>query len=469
MNADGNHNAAPPPNNHRPARTGVAASCLLALMATLMGLPGCKKSPTPDASPAQSAPTEPPPRPNILLIMIDTLRADALGAYGPADTGTPNIDAIAAEGVVFNRMISQAPWTQPSIASLFSSRYAGVHKVVNYTQAFKATYQGAQRVMVFDKSFETLAECLQSAGYATAALVANPFILTEYGFAQGFDHFDTSFAQNTTPGRVVNDSALIWLNERDQSKPFFMYLHYMDVHGPFDAAPDFLSPLLDQVEKIPNKRRLTDEEFQNLRYLNKLPRIYLADAQRHERLYPFREYWLARYQAGVRQIDHFIGDVRQRLADLGLWDDTYVIITSDHGEALCEHGQWEHGWSVHHTDLWIPLILRWPGHLPANRRVRQTLRLIDLMPTLLDQLRLDRPKGLQGYPLTSYIAGRPPSRPALAFAEAVKIGPEQKGIYVGDWKLMVTPATGSRQLFNIAKDPYEQNNLLDRYPQQSRQ
>ena len=422
----------------------------------LAGLVGCEK---PAADPESGQPVPSGPTPDIVLLMIDTLRADVMGAHGHTRGVTPTLDGIAADGVVFDRMIAQAPWTQPSIASLFCSRYAGVHKVVNYRQAFRATFRGEEKVVVFDDSFETLAESLQARGYATAAFVANPFILREYGFAQGFEHFDSSFAKNTTPGTVVNQAAVAWLGQRDPRQPFFLFLHYMDVHGPYNAAPDFLSPLLDAVEGMPDKHRLSEREFDKLGYLRKLPAVYQSDRKRHFGLYPYREYWVARYEAGVRAADHFVGELRARLTEMGLWDQAYVIVTADHGEALCEHGLWEHGWSVHHTDLQVPLILRWPGVLPAGKRVRHTLRLIDLMPTILDQLRLPSPVGVQGFSLSPYIAGRPPSRPVIAFAEAVKLGPEQKAVYIGNWKLMVTPSTGRRQLYNIADDPLEQNDL----------
>ena len=431
-----------------------SAQAILSVL--LAGLVGCEK-PAADTEPGEAAP--PGPTPNIILLMIDTLRADVIGVYGHARGITPTVDSIAADGVVFDRLIAQAPWTQPSIASLFCSRYAGVHKVVNYRQAFRATFEGEEKVVVFDDSFETLAESLQARGYATAAFVANPYILREYGFAQGFDHFDSSFAKNTTPGNVVNEAAVAWLEQRDLQQPFFVFLHYMDVHGPYSAAPHFLTPLLDAVESRPDKHRLSEKESKELKYLRNLPKVYQSDRKRHMRLYPYREYWAARYEAGVRAVDHFVGELRARLTEMGLWDRAYVIVTSDHGEALCEHGLWEHGWSVHHTDLQVPLILRWPGVLPGGKRVRHILRLIDLMPTILDQLRLAKPDGVQGFSLSPYIAGRPPSRPVIAFAEAVKLGAEQKAVYVGNWKLMVTPSTRRRQLYNIADDPLEQNDL----------
>ncbi|MCP4251147.1 MAG: sulfatase [bacterium] len=427
---------------------------------------GCEKA----AEPAPSEPLYDGPMPNIVFIVIDTLRADSLGIYGNPRGSTPELDAIAAEGIVFERAIAASPWTQPSMASLFCSTYPGVHQVLDYRQAFQATFGDAPKVAVFNESFHTLAESLQARGYATAGFVANPYLLAEFGFAQGFDHYDTSFAKNTTPGGVVNQAALAWLQESDPDQPFFLYLHYMDAHGPYTTGGDFLEPLLIEVEALADKTLLTAEDLKQLGYLRKPPKG-ATDIKRHTALFAYQEYWSARYEAGVRQTDRYIGELRTGLSEQSLWDDTYVIITADHGEALCEHGWWEHGWSAHHTDLHVPLILRHPGTLPANTRLPQTARLIDVMPTLLDQLELPEPEGMQGRSLSPTIAGRPPTQPTIAFAEGVKIGAEQKAAYVGDWKLLITYPTDNSppygKLYQIGEDPLEKQDLFSRQQQQA--
>ncbi len=432
---------------------------LLAVAWSLASAPALAESP-PDAEIRQ---------PNIVVILVDTLRADHLGCYGNASGHTPNIDAIAAEGVRFERMISSAPWTQPSMASFFCSLYPGVHKVTQYRQPKRTKTTRKKQLIVFDDSFETLAELLRSNGYSTAAIVANPLLLKEYGFGQGFEHFDTSFANNSTRGEVINNAAKTWLSQRDTSKPFFLYLHYMDPHGPYDASMRFFEPLLDAVEANSEKVPMTPKQSQALKYLGgRVPASYMAQKKRHRRLHPFKEYWSAAYQAGVRQADHYLGLLHDDLAREGLWGDTVVIITSDHGEALCEHDLWEHGWSVHHTDAHIPMIIRWPGVAQPERSVSQTSRSIDLMPTMLDQLKIPLPAGLQGVsllPLLLEEGGTPASTGRSAFIESVKLGDEQKGIYVGDFKFMVTQASGWMGLYNIEDDPYEQNNLIEHSPE----
>jgi len=446
------------------SRVGLATALLAVGVCLSAALCGCEEDAATDGAP-------PPPRigptPNIVFILIDTLRSDMLGSHGNLRRSTPALDAIAAEGVDFARAVTAAPWTQPAVASLFCSRYPGAHGVLDYRLPLKAVHTKDQPVVaVMDEGLFTLAECLQKRGYATAGFSANPFITRGFGFAQGFEHFDDSFADNTTSGEVVNRAAMAWLERRDPGQPFFLYLHYMDPHGPYDTGPEYLDPLLDEVEQLPEKHILTDEEKKQLGYLRKLPGAY-TDRQRHVRLAQYREYWVARYEAGVRDADTHIAALRDALAGLGVWDDAWVVVLADHGEALCEHGFWEHGFSTHHTDLHVPLILRWPGTIPAGTRVARTVRLIDVFPTVVDQLALPEPLGIQGTSLAPFIAGRPPSDPLMAFAEGVKLGPGQRACYVGDWKAILTMETGRLQLYNITNDPLEQMDLATLRPQRT--
>jgi len=396
----------------------------------LFAVIGCESGPA--SSQEGVLPADAPP-PNIIFLLIDALRADRLGAYGHTGRLSPTMDAIAPEGVAFERAIAQAPWTQPSVASLFCSCYPSVHKATSYKEGLKGRSSGGAKARVFGEEFTTLAEALQAQGYATAAFVANGFIVPALGFDQGFDHFDATLFRK--PGDLVNEAAIAWLRQRDPSKPAFLYLHYMDVHGPYNAGPQFLDPLLDLVESMPDKRELTPQELAALNYLRKLPAVCNNPA-RHKRLMRYREYWVARYEAGVRKLDYHLASLRQQLTEMGLWNNAYVILTADHGEALCTHGIWGHGLSVHHDQMHVPLILRWPGVLRAGERIGETVRLIDLMPTILEQLRLPGVEGIQGSSVLPYLTAGSPAEPVLALGEAVKAGPEQKALYRSDWKLM---------------------------------
>jgi arylsulfatase len=427
-----------------------------ALAVMLMCATGCDREP----APASAGLPSDGPTPNVILILVDTLRADRLGAYGYERNLTLTMDAIADEGMLFERAIAPSPWTQPSMASLFSGVYPGVHGVTDYQLACDATNKVVPKVKVFRESFETLAEVLQKRGYATAGFVANPYLLADYGFAQGFETYDASFAALDTTGDVINDAALAWLEKRDAGKPFFLYLHYMDVHGPYNAPRDVWEPLVVAVEQGTAKLPLEEAALVRLQYLRKPPPDE-TDLDRYRRLARYREYWVARYDAGVAVMDRYLADLRRELDQRGLWDNSWVILTSDHGEALFEHGHWDHGLSTHHPELHVPLILRWPGVLRAGQRIPATVRLIDLLPTLVEQLRLPAERAFVGHSLVSF-----PDDAAFfpAYAEAVKKGPPQHAVYVGPWKLLVCESDATPQLFNVEKDPLEQRDRFSDHP-----
>ena len=311
----------------------------------------------------------------------------------------------------------------------------------------------------------------------TAGFVGAKFLREQYGFAQGFEHYDASFSDSTLRGQIINDAALEWIGtDRDPERPLFLYLHYMDVHGPYDAAAEFLDPLIAQVEALPNKHSLTPAEFDAIpEYLRQPPRDS-TDLERYERLKGFREYWVARYEAGVKEMDHYIRQLIERLTAAGIWDDAYVILLADHGEALCEHAIWEHGYSMYQTDLHVPLVLRWPGVLPAGKRVPQLVSTIDVMPTLIEQLHLGLGQKLQGTSLLGRVFGTEPDRPFIRFAEAIREGPDQYAV-VQDYAKLITTARSREQrpdgtavaqtayqLFDLKSDPTETHDRATQDP-----
>ena len=406
------------------------------------------------------------PRPNILLIVVDALRADRLGCYGHNRALSPTMDTIAAEGVVFDQAVAPAPWTQPSVAALFTGMHPGaILPVEEFRLSFDSVRRGAEPIRVLDDRYTTLAAALRAQGYSTAAIVTNPFVDRDFGFAQGFEHFDAVLS-TATPGNEVNYAGCTWLEQRDPEKPFFLLLYYMDVHGPYDAKPEFLEPLLDSIEQEPVLHRLTPNQVAQLdpRYLYKLPKVYVNEA-RHLRLMPFREYWVARYEAGVAELDHHLVDLRERLTRMELWDDLAVVVTADHGEALGENTTFAHGLSVHHVELHIPLIMRWPRALPAGRHVSDTVRLLDVMPTILDQLDMPPVAGVHGTSLLPYITGDVLAEPPVLIVEGLKVPARQVAFYRGDWKLVRLFDPPAQALYHFSQDPFERRNLARQYPQ----
>jgi len=402
-------------------------------------------------------------KPDVIFILVDTLRADRLGCYGYRRDNSPRIDALAREGILFERAVAPSPWTQPSMASLFAGLYPTAHGVLGYRRAYEGVAGTAPAVTVFADEFETLAESMKRGGYETAAFVSNPFIVEDFGFAQGFDHFDDSFASNLTNGDVVNEAALAWLDARSDERPLFLYLHYMDCHGPYAAGPRFLDPLVEELERTGVSDRLSPEAVGKLDYLWKPP-TGPTDLARHDKLSHFREYWAARYESGIRQFDHHLEALEAELARRGLWEDAFVILTADHGEALYEHGYWDHGYSVYHTDLHVPLILRWPGRLPAGQRIEELVRLIDVHDTICDALALAPPDNTQGRSLKPLLLAGGDWEAVSAYAEGVKIGPEQRAVYAAGWKLLVRTESDETELYRIVSDPSEQNDIAAEYP-----
>ncbi|RMF81329.1 MAG: hypothetical protein D6744_07270 [Planctomycetota bacterium] len=422
------------------------------------------------------------PLPNIIFIMIDTLRADRLHSYGYSRQLTATMDKIAAEGVAFDRCIAVAPWTLPSIASIITGYNPCVHKAASFRQISAMDAGRTAVVPVLDDSFVTLAEELQQLGYQTAGFCANKFIKPEYGMAQGFDVFDTGFAANTVQGKHINEAALKWITEsRDASRPMFLYLHYMDVHGPYDAAPRFLDPLLAEVEANPNKQPMPEELFQRINLYLRKPPANASDPQRWNRLSRFRDYWVARYDAGVWEMDYYLSQLVGKLEELGVWDDALVVLTSDHGEALGEHGLWDHGYSQFQTDIHVPLVLRWKNHLPAGQRVKATASQLGLGPTLLELLGVQPSMEVQGLSLLGHIRGDGDIE-TTAVVSADKISGKQFAVVRDNYKLMLIPRPPQKQpdgslsppqvsswLFDLDADPIEAFDLASTYPEKVRE
>lgn len=409
---------------------------------------------------------KPPPRPNVVFILVDTLRADRLGCYGYKGGLSPAIDELARESVLFERPIATGPWTLPSVASYLTGFYPGVHGVIGIQHVGGPRTREDAKLKVLDESFATLAEMLKANGYVTAGFSANPLVAEKNGFAQGFDHYDASFARNDTPGSVVNAAALKWLQSRDANRPFFLYLHYMDVHGPYKADDRHVEPLIAAVRRLPSKRRVV--QFTPL--LRQSTVGYSKRAE-HRELFPYVEYWCARYEAGISQVDQYLGELFGELRRRGLWDEAYVIFAGDHGEALAEHEElagkvpmWGHGETNHHNQLHTALLLRWPGHLPGGKRVADTVSLMDLFPTVLDHLGIAPDAALQARSLRPLIEGGSADlRPV--FGEAVKKRPQKMAVVDGRWKLMGDIETNEWQLFDLEVDPLERDDLSERMPQ----
>lgn len=436
--------------NMRMQSNAKLAACQ-ALLGLALLLAGCPRS-----SPNSSATVQKPPE-IIVLILIDTLRADYVGAYGHAPSVTPALDGLARDGVVFEHVNSPAPWTLPAMASLFCGVYPDVHQCDDYGNATGGA-NGGMQVRTLDERFITLAEALQAGGYETAGFVANPFLTQQNGFGQGFDHYDTSFANNMTSGSIVNGYVLDWLGKRQSKRPLFLYVHYMDVHGPYRAAGDRLDPLLKRVEQLADKHEIPASERERHQNFFSKGMAEYADEPRHQKLANYVEYWQARYSAGVAECDAHVGALRAGLQQLGLFDKSLLIVTADHGEALGEHGFWSHGFSAHQDQLHVPLIVRWPAQIAPGSRIAPDARLFDLLPTVLTWAAAPLPPNIQAQSLTPLFVG-PEKSPRTTIGEAVKERPAQRALLADGWKLLADAQAKKYELYHLTQDPTERTDL----------
>ena len=397
----------------------------------------------------QTEPLGPNERPSFIVLLVDTLRADYLGAYGFEGAISPNLDRLAAESLLFERCFSNAPWTKPSIATLFTSLPPSVHGVMDMGQP---TWSGEGGVMqVLPAEAETIAERFRDAGYRTAAFVGNSFVSPRYGFSQGFEVFER---KETTEALLASSKEWLASGEKDPEAPMFLYLHVMDVHGPYDAPREDFEAVSRQIDGS-DSRKLTDEEYLRIpAYLRQIE--WAAEEERY-----LLTSWRARYGAGVHSFDRVIGPFLDELRASGLLDRAYVVLTSDHGEELMEHGGWNHGNNLYDHQLHVPLLIRKPLAEDAGRRMGPLVSLIDLMPTLVNVAGIEAPPGVLGRDFSTLLRGGKDGASAAVFAGAVNGEPRIQGVRTLSHKLIWDQERGELELYDLDADPKESRDLSE--------
>lgn len=367
-----------------------------------------------------------PTRPNVLIYVIDTLRRDHLGVYGNALVDSPRIDAIAAEGVVFDHAYAPASWTRASMASLLS----GVGPTRHRTE---------DRDSVLPDAIVTLGEVMREAGYATALVTANPNAGRPFGFDQGFDDVLELYARQEGDiidphGRMarsdeVTDRAIEWLG--GAKRPFLLVVLAIDPHTPHHPPEDLLRA---EFEKTPLESAGSDRD-----------RIITA--------------FLAHYRADIAFNDFSFGHLVDHLTAQGELDDTVLVVTADHGEEFWEHGKYQHGQSLYDEVLRIPMILRHPrsDRVPAGTRSDVPARLADLMPTVLDLADVPIPETVRGRSLVDPDAPPPPA----IYSRLVLDGHAITSVRDHPWKLIRNDGLARTDLFDLTRDPDEQSPIDD--------
>ncbi len=387
---------------------------------------------------------------NVILIVIDALRADHLGCYGYKRDTSPNIDKFAKEGVLFSRAFSHGPQTLISIPSIFTSLYPGVHKVF---------VEGAS---LTDKII-TLPEILRKRGYNTAAFVG-PQLESISNFSQRFELYLIKKLDKTPPFMFIshwlNDKTIHWL--RTKPSPFFLYLHYFDVHAPYNPVPPY-----DKIFYPEPIDAGTKSFIHNLIWESNEESI--ADKKKLTNPHCFN-YLISQYDGKIKYVDKQVGALLRALEKSGLSKNTLVILTADHGEEFLEHGWLFHGKRLYDELTHVPLIMRLPGIIPQDKVIPDLVRHIDLVPTILDIVNIQSNNIMQGISLLPLI--REKDVPKLdSFSEVYfKDRRHLKGIRTDKWKFIevynVITNKYSYELYDLENDPRELNNLVEEKPKE---
>lgn len=378
----------------------------------------------------------PEPRPNVLLVTIDTLRADHLSLYGYERPTTPFLEALAVDAVRFDRAYSTSSWTAPAMVSLFSGVHPDAHRVVHGT----AQPDGVTLQEVIPEAAVLWTEVLSDAGYRSFAVTTNFHLASELGFGQGFERFwnggwDASAEQ-------VNQRVASWLGEIREARPYFLWVHYLDPHLPYTPREPWISAY-------------------DPGYASRGPRVAPDALDRELRALQIRRdspelaYLTAAYDAEINYTD---AALRELFAWLQPSPRDLVVIASDHGEELLDHGRFGHKLTLFEESTRIPLLMLLPGRAAAGRVVSAPVSLVDVLPTVLDYLGLPAPAGIQGRSLRTLIDTR-----QTLDRDAHSSLANQRAIRRGRWKLIRSGARS--RLFDLDRDPREHHDVAAEQPE----
>ncbi len=379
-------------------------------------------------------PQAPPPQPpDLVLVVIDTLRADHLALYGHERATSPQLQALARESLVFDRALAHSSWTLPSMASLLTGRYPSEHQAT----------RDPDDPMRFNRMVEdlpTLAGLLQARGYKTAAWVNNTYMAPEFDLDQGFEVYDYVGSSGTEERSAATTvaAALDWL--QGQREPVFLFLHFMEPHYPYLPPPEL-------------RRRFTGPGEPPVDLLFFSATELASGARLTKRFQPEQQAWIRRlYDEEVLAADRAVGQLVAGLRAQGRWEPTVLALTADHGEEHWDHGAFEHGHSLYGEQLRVPLLLRTPQAEPG--RSHSTVQLVDLFHTLgtLGGARL--PPGTHGEDLRALAASEASAAHRPVLSEDCLYGPPRVALTQGDLRLVLNLDSKVANVFEL--DEYGQ-------------
>ncbi|MDO8670777.1 MAG: sulfatase [Dehalococcoidia bacterium] len=383
--------------------------------------------------------------PNVLVITVDTLRADYLGINGNTTVKTPDLDALARQGANFTMAISTFSQTNPAHASLFTGAYPVTHKSMTHC------------VDPIAKSVDTLAEVLKRNGYSTHALYSWPCFEWDTGFNRGFDIFRGVYVKvpggkdidrgNDGRADVTTNGVLEWARQKPAS-PFFLWVHFMDPHYPYTPPPPF-DNMYD-----PDCKDCLDGSWATIDKIHAFEPLRDADIKHVK----------AEYAGEVSFTDQEIGRLMAGMRSAGLLDNTMIIVLSDHGEAFGDNGLWFHPLIMYNSVVRVPLIFVYPPTLPAGKVVNSITSVVDVMPTILETLKIPLPSQTEGKSLWPLIRGVETPDSRTAYIQT----PDDAAIAMvkNRWKMVRNLVDDSSMLFDLTTDPGEIKDLAAVSPQQ---
>ena len=424
---------------------------------------------------------------NVVLIVMDAVRADHLSADGYQRPTSPNLATLAKRGVLFHNAMANSSWTHASIPTLLTSVYPSTHQVNRTTSALPP-------------SIPTVPQLLKQTGMATAIFSSNTFVTPLFGFGQGVDRFVHYYpgateqlilghvARKLLTGRptvrekaeaalhrfdkllnpkaatsieeasadTLNRAFLTWVKQT-RPRRFFAYLHYMETHAPYDPPEAYRTRFMSG----PVDGALREQVFAVRGVLPFQRGKPLAPAQRQQ--------VIALYDAEINQLDEALGRLFQALEALGLADETLIIVTADHGEEFFEHGGWGHGHSLHHELLHVPLIISYPARLPMGRVVETRVSLVDVAPTILELCGVPSPPFQEGQSVVPLMVSEDAAvEDRVVYSELYHDGGMSvRALMQGPYKLIVAEEASQRQvaLYNTREDPTETRDVSTRFPE----
>lgn len=433
-------------------------------------------------------------KPNVILITLDTTRADHLSCYGYRRKTTPHLDKFAKESLLFRNAYSTASWTLPAHASLFTGLYPSKHGA-----------HGRMDVWVWDlgarlsDQFTTLAEVLRNESYRTAGVIGGPFCSSHFGLAQGFDYYnddllnikpdldyfmlykiigrfiplrDLAFRYGFSGARIasqINDIVFNWL-DKNYEYPFFLFINYYDSHSPF-AAPSPYDRLYEgKDEKIIKNPKSVEKEINYC--VREWALIQSVLSGKHNLSVKEKNHFISQYDGKISCLDFHLGKLFQKLKSLDIYDQTMIIVASDHGESFGEHHLMFHNLALYDNLLKVPLIIKYPSSMKKTGIVEYPVSLVDILPEILITLKISVPDQIQGLPLGE-------KRLKGIIAENykqkyfVKLFPHRfdkdlRTIIKDNFKY-IWSSDGKNELYDLSRDPQELHNLVDELPRKGKE